>query len=138
MNIFAAYEKDGEGAVVMTNADAGGVLADEIMHSIAAEYAWPDWHPTVRAVVQVDPKVLAQYAGTFALAPNFDLVITVENNQLMAQATGQGKAPIFAKSETKFFPTVIDAEIEFFKDDQGKVTYLVLRQNGHDMKAQKK
>lgn len=138
MNIFVAYEKTGEGAVVMTNADAGGILADEIMHSIAAEYAWPDWHPAVRASVQVDPKVLAQYAGTYSLAPNFDLAITVENNQLMAQATGQGKAPIFAESETKFFPTVVDAEIEFFKDDQGKVTHLVLHQNGHDIKAEKK
>jgi hypothetical protein len=138
MNLFVAYEKAGEGAVVMTNADAGGILADEIMHSIAAEYAWPDWHPTVRTAVQVDPKVLAQYTGTYALAPNFDLVITVENNQLMTQATGQGKFSIFPESETKFFPIVIDAEIEFFKDGQGKVTYLVLHQNGHNMKAQRK
>ena len=137
-NIFVAYEKSGEGAVVMTNADAGGILADGIMHSIAAEYAWPDWHPTVRTSVQVDSKVLAQYAGTYALAPNFDLVITLENNLLIAQTTGQGKAPLFAESETKLFPTSIDAEIEFFRDDHGKVTYLVLHQNGHDMKVQKK
>jgi CubicO group peptidase (beta-lactamase class C family) len=138
MNSFVAYEKAGEGAVVMTNADLGGILADEIMHSIAAEYAWPDWHPTVRTAIQVDPKVLAGYAGTYELAPNFDLVITVENNQLVTQATGQNKIPIFAESETKFFPTAFDAEIEFFKNDQGKVTNLVLHQNGHDMKVQKK
>jgi hypothetical protein len=56
----------------------------------------------------------------------------------MTQATGQGKIPIYAESETKFFPTVIPAEIEFFKDGQGKVTYLVLHQNGQEMKAQKK
>jgi len=138
VSIFAAYEKGGEGAVVMTNSDSGGALGDEIMHSVAAEYGWPDWRPTLRTVVPIDPKILAQYAGTYALAPNFDLVLTVEDNKLMAQATGQAKFQIYAESETKFFPIVIDAEIELFKDDQGKVTHLVLHQGGHDMKAPKK
>ena len=138
INIFVAYEKGGEGAAVMTNSDNGGALGDEIMRSIAAEYNWPDWHPKERTAVPVDPKILAVYAGTYALAPNFDLVITDENNQLQAQATGQGKAPIYPESETKFFPIVVDAEIEFVKDDQGKVTSLVLHQNGHDMKAPRK
>jgi Domain of unknown function (DUF3471) len=137
-NIFVAYEKSGEGAVVMTNGDGGGRLSDEVMHSIAAEYEWPDYHPTVRAAIQIDPKILAEYAGTFELQPGFNLMVTVEDGQLMTQATGQGKVPLYAESETKFFPTVIPAEIEFFKDDQGKVTYLVLHQNGHDMKAPKK
>jgi CubicO group peptidase (beta-lactamase class C family) len=137
-NIFVAYEKSGEGAVVMTNGDGGGRLSDEVMHSIAAEYGWPDYHPTVRAAIQIDPKILAEYVGTFELHPGFNLMVTLEDGQLMTQATGQGKVPLYAESETKFFPTVIPAEIEFFKDDQGKVTYLVLHQNGHDMKAPKK
>ena len=103
----------------MTNSENGGALGDEVMHSIACGIRrWPDWHPTVRTAVAVDPKILAQYAGTYGLGPKFDLVVTVENGQLMTQATGQGKIPLFAESETKFFPViVIDAEIEFVKDD---------------------
>jgi hypothetical protein len=108
------------------------------MHSIAAEYGWPDWHPTVRTEIAVDPKLLPQYAGTYALAPNFDLVVTVENGQLVTQATGQGKVPLFPESETKFFLTVMNAEIEFVKDADGKVTGLVLQQGNHEMKAPKK
>jgi len=108
------------------------------MNSIAVEYNWPDWHPKERTAVSVDPKVLTQYIGTYALAPNFDLVVTVENGQLMTQATGQGKIPLFAESETRFFPIVIDADIDFVKDAQGKVTSLVLHQNGHNMNAPKK
>jgi hypothetical protein len=42
-NLFVAYEKSGEGAVVMTNGDNGGQLADEVMHSVATEYGWPDF-----------------------------------------------------------------------------------------------
>jgi CubicO group peptidase (beta-lactamase class C family) len=137
-NFFLAYEKRGEGAVVMTSGDAGGMLGDEVMHSIAVAYDWPDYRPVVRTAVQVDPKILAQYVGSFELQKGFDLVVTLENGRLMTQATGQGKIPIYPESESKFFPTAVPAEIEFFKDSQGKVTYLVLHQNGHDMKAPKK
>jgi hypothetical protein len=45
---------------------------------------------------------------------------------------------MLAESETKFFPSAFDAEVEFFKDDQGKVTFLTLRQNGRETKAMKK
>ena len=136
-NNFAAYEKNGEGVFVMTSGDNGGQIADEVMHSVAHEYHWPDFQPTVRTAIQFDPKVLETYAGTYTLFKGFDLVVTVENGQLMTQATGQGKVPIYAETETKFFPLVVPAEIEFVKDDQGKVTSLVLHQGGHDMKAPK-
>jgi CubicO group peptidase (beta-lactamase class C family) len=137
-NIFAAYEKTGDGAVVMTNGDNGGQLGDEIMHAIAAEYNWPDWHPEVRATIQVDPKTLASYVGTYQLFPNFDLVMTIENGQLVAQATGQPKFPVYAETETKFFPLTFPAELEFVKDDKGAVSAVVLHQGGHDMKAPRK
>lgn len=38
-----AYREDGRGAVVMTNGDRGGALANEILRSIAAEYGWVDY-----------------------------------------------------------------------------------------------
>jgi CubicO group peptidase (beta-lactamase class C family) len=137
-NNFAAYEKNGEGVFVMTNGDNGGQIADEVMHSVANEYQWPDFKPTVRTAIQVDPKVLASYAGTYELMKGFDLVVTVEDGQLMTQATGQDKVHVYPETDTKFFLTVVEAEIEFVKDDQGKVSSLVLHQNGHDMKASRK
>jgi CubicO group peptidase (beta-lactamase class C family) len=137
-NIFAAYEKSGEGAFVMTNGDNGGQLGDEIMHAIAAEYHWPDWHPTVRTAIQVDPKVLDTYVGTYQLFPNFAIVVTAENGQLITQATGQPGFKVYAETETKFFPLDFPAEIEFVKDDKGTVNALILHQGGHDMKAPKK
>lgn len=137
-NNFVAYEKNGEGAAVMTNSDNGGQLADEVLRSIAAEYHWPDWHPVVRTAIKVDEKTLAAYVGTYALAPNFDIVVTLENDQLMAQATGQPKFPIYAETESKFFPLVVPAEIEFAKDAQGKVNALILHQGGREMRAPRK
>jgi CubicO group peptidase (beta-lactamase class C family) len=135
---MTAYENEGEGAVVMTSAQGGSRLADEVMRSIAAVYQWPDFQPKVRAVVAVDPKILASYVGTYALSPTFDLTVTMEDGHLVTQGTGQPSFAMLAESETKFFPTAFEAEIEFFKDDQGKVAYAILRQNGHDTKAMKK
>jgi hypothetical protein len=85
--------------------------------------------------ITVAPQVLLQYAGVYELAPNFKMMITVEGTQLMAQASGQPKLAAYARSETRFFFKEIDAEIEFFKDDKGVVSRLVLRQNNQEMTA---
>jgi len=76
--------------------------------------------------------------GTYELTPQFSLVVTVEDGHLVTQGTGQSSFSMLAESESKFFPKAFDAEIEFFKDDQGNVSYIVLRQNGHETKALKK
>jgi CubicO group peptidase (beta-lactamase class C family) len=85
-----------------------------------------------RKEITVPREILQKYVGTYELKPDFDLVVTLEGDQLMTQATGQGKFPIFAESETRFFPKVVDAEIDFFSD------HLVLHQNGMDMPAKRK
>jgi hypothetical protein len=61
--------------------------------------------------------------------------ITLEGNQLSTKLGPQPTIPIFAESETMFFPKIADAEIEFVKDSSGAVTNLILHQNGHDQKA---
>ena len=91
-----------------------------------------------RKEIPVSPNILALYTGTYELRPGFDMVITVEGGQLISQATGQGKLPLFAESETKFFPKLIDAEIDFLKDDKGAVTHLVLHQGPAEIKAPRK
>lgn len=138
-SLFTAYEHNGEGAAIMTNAQGGSRIAGEIMASIAKVYGWPDFQPTVRSTVPVDPAILAQYVGNYELAPNFALVITLEKDHLMVEPTGQpNRDQVYAESPTKFFVTVVNAEFEFFKDDKGAVSYMVLHQNGHDTKAMKK
>jgi CubicO group peptidase (beta-lactamase class C family) len=94
--------------------------------------------PSERKAVVVAPTILADYAGTYEVSPQFRIVMTVEDNQLMTQATGQSKFPLFAESETKFFLKVVDAEIEFFRDGAGKVTHVVVHQGGRDLKAERK
>jgi hypothetical protein len=94
--------------------------------------------PTERNEVSVTSAILAKYVGVYEVDPGFDLVMTLEDGKLMTQATGQPKFQLFAESDTKFFLKVVDAEVEFFKNEKGEVTHLVLHQGGRDMTGTKK
>ncbi len=91
----------------------------------------------IRKAIQLDAKILGQYAGKYEFQPGFILTVTLENNRLFAQATGQQKLEIFAESKTDFFWKVVDAQIAFKKDKTGKVTGLTLHQGGRDIPAKK-
>jgi hypothetical protein len=71
------------------------------------------------------------------MVPGVNMTITLADSQLISQMSGQGKVPLFAKSETMFFPKVVDAEIEFPKDAKGRASQLILHQNGRDMTAKR-
>ena len=86
---------------------------------------------------KVDPKIYDALAGDYELSPNFIFTITNEDGKLMAQATGQPKAELFPTSETEFFLKVVDAQVTFVKNGEGKVTQLILHQNGRNMDAKK-
>lgn len=91
-----------------------------------------------RKEITVSPKILAAYAGTYELTANISMVITLEDDHLMAQVTGQQKFNLFAESEASFFVKLVDVQIEFVKNAQGQVTHLILHQGGRDVKGIKK
>jgi len=88
-----------------------------------------------RNKVMVDAKALSDYPGSYALAPNFIVAVTLEDGHLAAQGTGQPKFALVAESNTTFFLENADLAIEFVKDGKGKVNGLVVHQAGQDMKA---
>jgi hypothetical protein len=45
---------------------------------------------------------------------------------------------MFAESETRFATRMVNAEIEFVTDADGKATAMVLHQNGRDIKGTKR
>ena len=124
----------GDGAVIMTNSDSGGQLAAEILRTIAHEYQWPDFAPREHKEITVSSEILARYVGVYAMAPGVTMTITLADGHLISQMSRQGKVPLFAESERRFFPKVVDAEIEFPEDD---AKGLVLHQNGRDMTAKR-
>jgi CubicO group peptidase (beta-lactamase class C family) len=138
-NTFLAYYPEDKLTVVVL-ANLNGQAPDAIASKLAAvAHGEIVVLPSERKEVTVSPAILAKYVGTYELMPDFDIVVTLEGGQLMTQATGQAKFPLFAESETKFFLKVVDAEVEFFKNDKGgEVIYIILHQGGQDMKGTKK
>ena len=137
-NTFLAYYPEDKLTVVVL-ANLNGQAPEAIASKLAAvAHGENVVLPSERKEITVPPAILAKYVGTYELMPNFDIVMTLEGGQLMTQATGQSKFPLFAESETKFFLKVVDAEVEFFKNEKGEVTHIILHQGGQDVKGTKK
>jgi CubicO group peptidase (beta-lactamase class C family) len=134
---IAYYPEDKLTVVVLANLNGG--VPETIANALAqVAHGEKVVLPSERKEITVSPAVLGAYVGTYQLTPDFAIVVTFEGVQLMAQATGQPKFPLFAESETKFFLKVVDAEVEFFKNEKGEVTHLILHQGGQDQKGTKK
>ncbi len=110
--------------VVLTNSNTG---ADDLgFHLLNNVYDLKELkkpHP-------VSEEVLKEYVGRYEVAPTFVLTISYEGGQLMLQATNQPKASIYAETDSKFYLKVVNAQVEFVRDENGQVSKLVLYQNG--------
>ncbi len=93
---------------------------------------------TERRAITVSPDVLRAYEGVYELAPTFAITVSVVDGKLMAQATGQQAFELHAESESRFFLTVVDAQVTFTRDASGSVDGLVLHQGGRDTRAARK
>lgn len=85
--------------------------------------------------VKVDTEVLQSYTGTYA-SDSFplDITVTLNDDQLQAQATGQGAFPLTAKSETEFTFAAADITMVFNTDKQS----MTFTQMGRSFEMQKK
>lgn len=126
------------GVIVMTNTTGAG--ADDIgMHLLdpSLPLAPKPAPPKQRAAIDVSAQVLATYVGSYQLAPGFTMEISLKDGALYGQPTDQPAVRLWAESETEFFLKEVDAQITFERDAQGRVTALVLHQNGQHAKGPK-
>ena len=83
-----------------------------------------------RVAITLPAESLQEYVGEYRLTPQFSLTVTREGNALHVQPTGQPKFPLFAEARDRFFLRVVDAQLEFERDQAGAVTAVTLVQNG--------
>ena len=88
-----------------------------------------------RNVVPFDPTHFDKYVGYYQLGPSVIFTVIRDGDHFFARLTGQINVEFFPESETKFFATVVHAQISFNTDGQGRVTELVLHQNGAEQVA---
>ena len=110
-----------------------------ISHNREGEDTWmkTDKPVHVDQEVKIDPAILEQYVGEYSMGAAFSFVITRDQDRLFVQADGQEQFEIFARSESKFFLKINDAELEFVKDETGKVAKAILNQGGQTVELKK-
>lgn len=111
-----------------------GALANKL----AEIFFWEEME-TREANIEVilTPELLKSYTGRFDYTNAGIMEVTFADNHLYAQLTGQPRFEIFPRGENQFFWKVVDAWVEFVKDDQGVVTHAIHHQGGGTLKAMK-
>jgi CubicO group peptidase (beta-lactamase class C family) len=129
----------GVAAEIAFERDADGKVTALVLHQNGAAQRAPRGElPPPPKEVALPVETLREYVGEYPLAPTFVITVTEAGGALFAQATGQSKFPMFASGKDEFFYKVVNAQVSFQRDAAGKVTGLVLHQNGRDMPAAKK
>jgi hypothetical protein len=90
--------------------------------------------------IQLDSALLSQYAGIYELLrtgrESVMVPITVAEGHLIIELPGEGKRPLRALSQTVF--DMVGTRIEFFKDDHGAVSHLIMQTATVAMEAVRK
>jgi len=94
--------------------------------------SWPD-------VATINSKRLAEYAGTYEIAPEAIVKVTYENGHLFGQLSRQDKSEWFPENETTFFDKNAGANerMVFERGAGGKVVACIFRSHGQKIRASK-
>jgi CubicO group peptidase (beta-lactamase class C family) len=91
----------------------------------------------IRKEISITAEQLQKFVGTYEVEKDLEIKITLDKDQLFAQLTGQNTYPIFAENEMSFFLKVVDAQIQFEKNNKGEISNLFVFQNGNKIEAKR-
>lgn len=125
------FERDDDDQIIALMLNQAGT-------SLRAERLGSDGEPIAPSeteLVRLPAEALNEFVGNFALAPGVTVALTQAGNRLMAQLTGQPAIEIFPDGSDRFVYSIVEAAIEFSRDDSGRVNSLTLLQNGQVLPA---
>lgn len=124
-------------SIVILNNIVNTSINDIAKNAINILYDKPYKLPEIIEDVTLSIEVLNKYIGSYQIAPETFVEITVENGQLFGQATGQNKVLLTSKKEDYFFIKGTDIRIEFNKDTSNLISELVLIDGGKIIHAKR-
>jgi CubicO group peptidase (beta-lactamase class C family) len=125
----------GDGAVIMTNGQNGGRLADEVLRTIAQEYDWPDFAPKEIEVIKVDPEMLDRYSGYYRRGRFTVVSIFRSDDHLTVKMGGRDLGEIYPTSDREWFFTNDPVPLGFVLGSNGNATGFVRRLPAFEMTA---
>jgi serine-type D-Ala-D-Ala carboxypeptidase/endopeptidase len=129
---FIGFTKGGDkGVVVLSNSNAS---VDDIgMHLLNPKSPLKE----IETSITVDSNILEKYVGQYQLVPGFILTVSRDGSQLKVQATGQPEFPVFPKATNVFYYKVVEAQLTFNQNEEGKVQSVTLNQAGREIVGNK-
>ena len=101
-------------------------ISDELVSSICAIYANQDYElPLPREIAAINPEILKDYAGVYALGPNTKFEVIAKKDSLFV-LMGTNKMSLIPQSENQFFLKDRDAAMKFVRDENQKVHQAIL------------
>ncbi|MBN1137519.1 MAG: serine hydrolase [Anaerolineae bacterium] len=151
-NYTVTYADQGIGIVLLSNSDNFESVAQEIVAraigDVYSPFAWLGYVPFDPSMprptppqdpvaIEVDPAILATYAGSYDMRPTALMQIKFEESRLWVLAPdGMRWVPLCAETETRFFIQGDDTyRFEFIRDGSGAVTALRLTYQGIPLPA---
>ena len=87
--------------------------------------------------VDVDAEILKEYEGRYGYPGGAVMTVRTEEGKLYATLSGQPEYELFANGEDNFYWKVVEARIEFKRDDKGQVSGGVHYQGGAEFEVPK-
>ncbi len=134
---FIGYLDRGQGAVVMTNSDAGNRAVNETMNAIALAYDWPGFVPPERESVQLDNDAIDRLVGDYALSVASLASIKRRDDRLFIKLPRQAEIELYPLSGGKFFTTEPEVSGRSVTDEAGHVTAVVFNFGERELNARR-
>lgn len=128
---MVAFRRGGLGAVVMTNGDRGGALAQEIIRAIATEYEWPALQPVAIDTVPTDSAIAADVAGRYVnyVSGRDTAFVRLDwHDGHLGVWNGAGVRPFWAQPDGRFTDPLTSDTFWAERDPSGRVV-AVLQMN---------
>jgi CubicO group peptidase (beta-lactamase class C family)/pimeloyl-ACP methyl ester carboxylesterase len=111
-SLLIAHKQKGYGAVVMTNG-ASEAMIPEIIRSIAKEYSWGGYLNAPYELYAISPDRLQRCAGRYRLDVDQVASVTVDNDHLNVDVTGEPPIELYPISENEFIRRDRDSKVLF-------------------------
>ncbi len=109
----------GDGAAVMINSNNAEIL-DEVVNSVSGVYAWKNFNPVKKTVIEVPDTILSSYVGKYLL--NGEPVYITRQKDTLTLNDGKTLYKMYFTSGADFFIYEFRGENKFLCDSLGHVS----------------
>ncbi len=122
------------GVYIMSNSGVPSWIGEAAIALLRGEEYTP---PKDREYIEVDPEILATYAGKYDLAGRLTFEIAVENDELFVTMPRMGKFELPAETESRFWLIREGWVFNFVAGDEGSIDRIDFESDGLTMKAER-